>query len=165
MRVLGVDTSLRSTGIAVVEAAGSRMSAVAHGVIRAPAREPVSACLARLHAGILAAVAAHAPAEVAIEGVFFSKNIRTAVRLGEARGAVIAACASAGLPVYEYAPRSVKQSMVGFGGAHKGQVSSMVVRILGLREAPAEDAADALAVALCHLQSRTSRLIRQTQPI
>jgi crossover junction endodeoxyribonuclease RuvC len=165
MRVLGVDTSLRSTGFAVIDSAGPRIAPVAYGVIQTPAKAPHSACLARLHDGIREAIRSHAPAAAAIEGIFFSKNIRTAVLLGEARGVAIAACASAGLPVYEYAPRSVKQSLVGYGGAHKGQVSKMVMNILGLRETPPEDAADALAIAICHVQSKTSRLLKQTEPI
>lgn len=93
------------------------------------------------------------PDAVALEGGFFCKNVKTAVILGEARGVVIAACAGAGVPVYEYSPRRVKQAVVGFGNAGKEQVQKMVMAILRLDEKPHEDAADALAIALCHLHT------------
>lgn len=95
------------------------------------------------------------PDAAAIEGVFFCKNIKTVLMLGEARGVVIAACAVRGIPVYEYAPRRVKQAVVGIGSAEKAQVAKMVMTLLALREEPQEDAADALAVAICHLHNRS----------
>ena len=105
------------------------------------------------------------PEAVAIEGVFFCKNAATVVKLGEARGAVIALCAGNNLPVYEYAPRRVKQSVVGFGGAEKEQVRKMVMTLLALREEPREDESDALAIALCHLHSRTGVAALMAKPI
>ena len=119
----------------------------------------------RLFEGIGDVIARTKPDEVAIEGIFFAKNVKTAVILGEARGAVIAACGRAGLPVYEHAPRSVKQALVGFGGAHKGQVGRMVMALLNLKEAPPADAADALGIAICHLQQRGHRLLPQPEPL
>lgn len=154
-RVLGVDTSLRCTGVAVVEAVGSRMTAVHYGTLRNPPARPLSACLLALQDGLADAVAAHQPEVVAIEGVFFARNVRTTRVLGEARGAVIVQCARLALPVFEYEPRRVKQAVVGRGGAEKCQVQRMVTTLLHLPEAPPEDAADALAIAICHIHNRT----------
>ncbi len=165
MRVLGIDTSLRSTGVAVVESRGSAMTAVEHGRIRNSVRMPLSECLRRLDAGIREILARARPEAVAIEDIFFCKNVRTAVVLGEARGAVIAACAGAGIPIFEYSPRRVKQAVVGFGGADKSQVRRMVMTILNLREEPEEDAGDALAIAICHLNNRTVHASLAPKPI
>ena len=151
MKVLGIDTSLRSTGFGVVESKGSSLSAIEYGRIRIPATRPLSACLRQLHEGISELLDRHALSAVAIEGVFFSRNAKTALILGEARGSVIAVCASRGLSIYEYAPRRVKQAVVGFGNADKEQVRHMVMTLLALEEEPQEDAGDALAVAICHL--------------
>jgi crossover junction endodeoxyribonuclease RuvC len=102
---------------------------------------------------------------VAIEGAFFHKNAKTAMILGQARGVAIAACAARGLPIYEYAPRRVKQAVVGAGGASKDQVRQMVMAMLGLREEPQEDASDALAIAVCHLHNRTGHRALAPEPI
>jgi crossover junction endodeoxyribonuclease RuvC len=131
------------------------MSPVEHGTLRNPAGRPLSECLRRLGDGIEEIISRSAPQAAAVEGVFFCKNVRTAVILGEARGAVIAACARRGLPVFEYAPRRVKQAVVGYGAASKQQVSRTLMAMLGLREEPDEDAGDALALAVCHLHSRS----------
>jgi len=165
MRVLGIDTSLRSTGLAVVEGRGSALTAVEHGRIHNPDRLALSECLRRLDAGIREIVGRREPEAVAIEDIFFCKNVRTAVVLGEARGVVIAACASAGLPIFEYAPRRVKQAVVGFGAADKSQVRRMVMAILKLTEEPQEDAGDALAIAICHLNNRTVHASLAPKPI
>ena len=154
-RVLGIDTSLRSTGVGVVEACGSRLTAVEFGVLKAPAHARLSECLKCLHAGLAEIIARSQPAAAAIEGAFFSRNARTAMILGHARGVAIAVCAAQALPVYEYAPRRVKQAVVGFGAAAKEQIQSMVTKLLSLPAAPPEDASDALAIAICHLHSRT----------
>jgi crossover junction endodeoxyribonuclease RuvC len=154
MRVLGIDTALRCSGLAVVDRTGNAWKAIDYGLVKNSATAPHSICLLRLQEGVREMIRKHKPDVVAIEGIFFAKNVRTAVILGQARGAVIAACAAEGLPVYEHAPRSVKQALVGFGGAHKGQVSKMAMALLGLREAPPEDAADALGIAICHLQQQ-----------
>jgi len=154
MRVLGIDTSLRSTGFGVVESKGSRLLAVEYGNLRMQQSLKHSACLEGVSRGIKEVIERTAPVAVAIEGAFFFKNVKTAMVLGEARGAVIAACAGKALPIYEYAPRRVKQAIVGFGGAAKEQVRQMVMTLLNLDEAPQEDASDALAIAVCHLHSR-----------
>ena len=152
-RVLGVDTSLRSTGIALVQAHGAVYETLNYELVKNPSGRPLSACLAHLHQAMDVILAKGKPDAVSLEGIFFCKNVKTAVILGEARGVVIAACAAAGVPVYEYSPRRVKQAVVGFGNAGKEQVRKMVMAILKLREEPHEDAADALAIALCHLHT------------
>lgn len=131
------------------------MTAVEFSALRMPQRAPLSACLSNLLRGIGEVLARCAPDAVAIEGAFFFKNASTAMILGQARGVAIAVCAGKAVPVYEYAPRRVKQAVVGFGGASKEQVQKMVASLLGLREAPQEDASDALALAICHLHNRT----------
>ena len=151
-RVLGVDTALRCTGVGVVEAGASAPRVLEYGVLRNPASRPRSACLAHLQDGIVRLIERHAPTALAMEGVFYFRNVRTAVVLGEARGAVMAAAARAGVPVFEYAPRTVKQALTGWGAADKSQVAKMVGVLCRLTPPPAADAADALALALCHLQ-------------
>ena len=99
---------------------------------------------------------AHQPDTVAIEGAFFHRNVKTAMVLGHARGVAIQVCAARGLPVHEYAPRRVKQAVVGVGSASKDQVRQMIMRMLSLEEQPDEDASDALAIAICHLHNRTA---------
>lgn len=150
LRILGIDTSLRSTGVAVIRSDGVRHQAVTYGRIHAPASWPRSRCLVQLQEQISDVITNEKPDSVAIEGIFFCKNIKTAFILGEARGAVITTCAAAGLPVYEYAPRKVKQGVVGRGAADKRQVALMVKQLFGLNEVPQNDAADALAIAYCH---------------
>jgi len=157
IRILGIDTSLRSTGVAVLDSDGIRHQAVTYGRIHAPASWPRSKCLVQLRDELIEVIEKEKPHTVAIEGIFFSKNVKTAFILGEARGAVICTCAAAGLPIYEYAPRKVKQGVVGRGSADKSQVAAMMKNLLGLNEVPQNDAADALAIAYCHAtQLRTS---------
>lgn len=149
-RILGVDTSLRSTGVGVLLSDGIRHQVCQYGVIAAGRTWPLSRCLRNLQEELLAVIEAEKPSVAAIEGIFFCKNVKTAVILGEARGVVIAACAQAGLTVLEYAPRRVKQAIVGRGAADKSQVAFMVRTLFGLPEAPPPDAADALAIAYTH---------------
>lgn len=156
MRVLGIDTSLRCTGYGVVESSGSRLKAVAFGVIKNPATRPLTACLRALDQGLREIIEKNRPDAVAIEGIFFCKNARTALILGQARGVALMACTAAGLPIYEHEPRRVKQAVVGHGAADKHQVAMMVTRLLGLSATPGEDdATDALALAICQVQART----------
>ena len=154
IRILGVDTSLRSTGVAVIEVSGQKMRALAYGNIHKKPAVKHSGCLAAIHREVDALIEEFSPQEVAIEGAFFAKNAKTAMILGQARGVVLALSALRNLPIYEYSPRSVKQAVVGVGSAQKGQVGAMVTRLLGLGEAPREDAADALAIAICHAHQR-----------
>ena len=139
----------------MVEARGNALAAVEYGTLRIPAGRPLSECLRHIAEGVSGIIERTGPQAVALEGGFFHKNARTAMVLGQARGAAIAICASRGLPVYEYAPRRVKQALVGFGGAEKAQVRRMLMSLLALKEEPQEDAGDALAIAICHLNSRS----------
>ncbi len=153
IRVLGIDTSLRSTGIGVVEAVGSSLRCIDCGFLKTTPKWLHSQCLLHIAEGIEDIIKTTAPTAVAIEGAFYSRNVKTAMVLGEARGVAIAACARHGLPLYEYAPRRVKQAVVGVGKAEKDQVAKMVMTLLGLQEQPQSDAADALAIAICHIHS------------
>lgn len=153
IRVLGVDTSLRSSGIGVVEQCGNKLRALQYGLIKNPQKRCHSESLSHIAGGIREILASEKPDVVAVEGIFYCKNVRTAVTLGQARGVVLSVCADAGLPIYEYAPRRVKQAIVGYGGATKEQVIQMVSRLLNLQTPPSDDAADALAIAMCHLQN------------
>lgn len=155
-RILGVDTSLRSSGVAVIEASGQSLKAVEHTRIRSAQTISVSDALLRLQTGILDVIARLSPDISAIEGIFHCRNVKTAVRLGEARGVVMAACRQNDLPVFEYAPRRVKQAVVGSGAASKDQVRRMVMSILGLQDEPPDDESDALAIAICHWNCRST---------
>ena len=150
IKILGIDTSLRSTGVGIIEARGQDMRAVAYGRIRNKPSEPHSQCLKNIFNSITDLIEEHHPDCAAIEGAFFAKNAKTAMVLGQARGTAITACARQGLDITEHSPRRVKQSIVGTGAAQKDQVAKMVVRLLNLDEQPQEDAADALAIAICH---------------
>ncbi|MEI6808822.1 MAG: crossover junction endodeoxyribonuclease RuvC [bacterium] len=165
MRVLGVDTSLRSSGVAVVEERGSALVAVDYGTIINPPRRSLSDCLKCLHEDLSTFIDRHKPEQAAVEGLFYCKNVKTATTLAHARGVAIAVCTLAGLPVFEYAPRSVKQAVVGYGAAEKEQVRRMVMAILALKEEPGEDAGDALAIAVCHLHSRIGHKALAPRPI
>lgn len=150
IRILGIDTSLRSTGVGIIEVRGSEMRAVAYGCIRNKPSVSHSLCLKNIYESVDALIQDHAPGCAAIEGAFFAKNAKTAMVLGQARGCAIAACAKRGLEITEHSPRSVKSAVVGTGAAQKDQVAKMVMCLLRLDEQPQEDAADALAIAICH---------------
>ncbi len=150
--MLGVDPSLRSTGYGVVELAGSTMRAIAHGCIRTKPAWVHSACLLAIQEKLIDAIRDTQPQEISIEGAFYCRNVRTAMTLGEVRGVVLATCAAQGIPVYEYAPRRVKMAVVGVGSAEKEQVMKMVARLLSMEPKIQIDAADALALAITHLQ-------------
>ena len=164
-RVLGIDASLRSTGLAVVEARGSSLSLVAMCTARVSQSRLRSECLGTLHQSVCSLIRETAPTAAAIEACFHSKNARTAELLGEARGTAIAVCAAKELDVYEYAPRRVKQAVVGYGTADKIQVRKMVMTLLGLADEPQADAGDALAIAICHIHSRSSHAELAPDPI
>jgi crossover junction endodeoxyribonuclease RuvC len=149
MRILGIDPGSRFTGFGIIEVAGGRTTPVHQGVIKAGTGE-FPERLGIIFSGVSELIDEFQPDEVAIETVFVSKNASSALKLGQARGAAMCAAISKDLPVAEYSPRSVKQAIVGRGGADKVQVQHMVTVLLELKEKLAEDAADALAVALCH---------------
>ncbi len=153
MLVLGIDTSLRSTGLGLVESRDGRIYGVGFDTIKNPPKLPLSQCLLNIRQTLLNVIGEFKPDVVAVEGVFYSKFVNTTLILGEARGVAIAACAESGLQVFEHEPRRVKQAVAGWGNATKEQMQKMVVSLLGLQTTPPEDAADALAIAICHIQS------------
>ncbi len=153
--ILGIDPGSRTTGFGIVDSDGQRHRYVASGCIRM-AELPLPERLHRIYAGIAEIVATYHPEDAAIEQVFLSNNADSALKLGQARGAAIVALMNHGLPVAEYSARQVKQAVVGKGSALKEQVQHMVVRLLGLDRVPQADAADALAIALCHAQTANS---------
>ena len=153
MRVIGVDPGLTRAGFGVVEERAGRLHSLEHGTIRASGTD-VPGQLAALRTNLADVIGRVAPDAMAIERLFVTRNQQTAIRVGQASGVVLLAAAEAGLPVTEYGPLQVKQAIVGVGNATKAQVSFMVRRLLHLTERPdTADAADALALAICHLHS------------
>jgi crossover junction endodeoxyribonuclease RuvC len=156
MRIIGLDPGLQATGWGVIEAEGNRLTHVAHGIVRTTTGSSLAERLAFLSSSLAELIAAHAPEEAAVEEVFVNVNPASTLKLGMARGVVILVPAAAGLPVAEYAATLVKQSCVGTGRADKVQVAMMVSRLLPGCGATA-DAADALAVAICHAHHRQTQ--------
>ena len=150
--ILGVDPSLRGTGYGVIRCARPFPQTLIHGTISCPAGWARSRCLAKIVQELREILSRHRPTVCVIEGLFYAQNLQTALVMGEARGAALAAVAEAGLEIYELAPRKVKQAIIGYGAAQKTAVAKMVQRMLRLAEPPAPDAADALALALAHAQ-------------
>jgi crossover junction endodeoxyribonuclease RuvC len=157
IRILGLDPGLRRTGWGVVAFEGMRLSHVAHGVVSPNDALPLSDRLLAIHRGIAEIVAAWAPDEAAIEETFVTANGSSTLKLGHARAAAMLAPAAAGLIVAEYAAKVVKKAVVGTGGADKTQVAFMIARLLPTAGGPVADAADALAVAICHAHARRAR--------
>jgi len=154
MRVLGVDCGCEKTGFGVIETDGRSHRYITAGVIRTSARQAMPVRLASIHEGLAGALAEFQPDAVAIEAIIHATNVKTALLLAHVRGIALLAAAQAGVPVGEYSPAEVKTSVVGYGRAEKRQVQTMVASLLGMAEPPAsEDAADALAVAICHATS------------
>lgn len=156
MLILGLDPGLGTTGWGLIRAEGNRLSHLANGRLRTDAQVPLPARLAHLDAMLAALIADHGPAEAAVEEVFVNANPQSTLKLGQARGVVICAAARAGLEVGEYAARLVKKAVVGTGAAEKAQVHAMVQRLLPGAAIDGADAADALAVAICHAHHRAS---------
>jgi crossover junction endodeoxyribonuclease RuvC len=150
--IIGIDPSLRGTGFGVIKLARPHPLALAHGTIVCPPGWERSRCLLKIMQTLREVAAKFHPTVCAIEGLFYAQNLQTALIMGEARGAALAAMAEAGLDIFEIAPRKVKQAIVGYGAARKDAVAKMVQRLLDLSALPAPDAADALAIALAHAQ-------------
>ena len=146
--ILGVDPSLRGTGFGIIQLAQPFPKTVVQGTIKSNPGWERSRCLAKIAQELRALLKKHGPTVCVIEGLFFAQNLQTALIMGEARGASLATIAEAGIEIYEIAPRKMKQAIVGYGAAQKDAVGKMVQRMLHLAEAPAPDAADALALAL-----------------
>ncbi len=150
MRVLGFDPGTAATGYGVVDGTRSRLEAVAYGVLCVPPGADPARRLAALYRQAVAVIARYRPQAVAVEELFFNRNVRTALAVGQARGVLLLAAAEAGLPVREYGPGEVKVAVTGYGSAEKRQVQAMVRALLNLEEVPRpDDAADALALAIC----------------
>jgi crossover junction endodeoxyribonuclease RuvC len=153
--ILGIDPSLRGTGFGVIRPGQSHPELLICGTIKCPAPWERSRCLAKISQTLRDVVRQHQPDVCIVEGLFYAQNLQTALIMGEARGAALAAVAEAGLEIYEIAPRKVKQAIVGYGAAQKLAVAKMVQRMLNLDAPPAPDAADALALALAHAQGQS----------
>ncbi|EHJ49648.1 crossover junction endodeoxyribonuclease RuvC [Solidesulfovibrio carbinoliphilus subsp. oakridgensis] len=163
MMVLGLDPGSRVTGYGVVRERSGVLELVAAGVVRTGSENDFPTRLGVIYTAVAELIGRLAPIEAAVENVFVSKNAGTALKLGQARGAALAACAVAGLPVFSYEPTIIKKSLVGTGRAEKSQVAFMVGRVLSCRETFALDATDALAAAVCHLNQRRLRRLCGTQ--
>ena len=159
MRVLGIDCGTEFTGYGVVELCpDDSLLCITCGAIKVSPRDPMPLRLSRISIRLQELIAEHQPDRVAIEDVFYAVNVKSALKLGQVRGVAMLAAASAGLEVAEYAPLSIKSAVVGYGKAEKHQVQQMVARLLRLDEIPEPpDAADALAIAICHLHTGATR--------
>jgi len=158
MLTLGIDPGTAITGYGLVEGRGDRLILVECGVVTTPSGDPLPRRLQAVYVGLTRLMQTHHPVHVAVEEIFFSQNARTALAVGQARGVALLAATMMDVPVFEYTPLQVKQAVTGYGKADKAQVQAMVRVLLGLEAIPQpDDAADALAVAICHLHSHTLR--------
>ena len=157
MRVLGIDPGSRRTGWGIVRLEGTRLRQVAAGTVAVPERLALPERLRRIHDALEGIVAVHQPEAVAVEEIFFAKYANAALKLGHARGVALLVAAQSEIAVHEYPPAIVKRTVVGHGAADKAQMGRLVAALLGLGEPPEEDAADALAVAITHIQASRSR--------
>jgi crossover junction endodeoxyribonuclease RuvC len=158
MLALGIDPGTATTGYGLVQDQDGSLAVVDYGVILTASDLEMPERLLEIFRQLNKIILLHRPESSAVEKLFFQRNVRTALSVGQARGVILLALAEAGLPVYEYTPLEVKQAVVGYGGADKNQVQQMVRALLGLKEVPQpDDAADALAVAICHLHSNRWR--------
>lgn len=161
MRILGIDPGIATIGFGVVDTAEPRISLVKCGVITTPAHTSLTSRLKRIYDDMGELLELFKPDAVSIEELFFNTNITTGIAVAHGRGVILLACEDAGVKIFEYTPLQVKQSVVGYGRAEKSQVMDMVRRICGLKSVPRpDDAADAVALALCHARSSTSLLNR-----
>jgi crossover junction endodeoxyribonuclease RuvC len=151
VRVLGIDPGSETTGWGVVEGEARRYKLIEYGTVKAPARERFSARLLKISDGIEAVIEKYKPEVCSVEEAFYATNVKVALKLGQVRGVILLAAERAGLEIGEYSPRLIKQTVVGYGNAEKHQVQEMVRVLLSLRTTPQpHDAADALAIAICH---------------
>lgn len=161
MRILGIDPGSRITGYGIILKEGNRLIHVDNGAIFTDAAKDFPLRLQRIYSGLSEIIERYRPEEVAVENIFFARNVQSALKLGQARGAAIVAGVNAGLPVFEYSALQVKQAVVGHGKAAKVQVQQMLKVLLNLPEAAQEDASDALAIAVCHAHSRGLNTLRR----
>jgi crossover junction endodeoxyribonuclease RuvC len=159
--VLGIDPGSIITGFGVVETDGSSSRVISWDSVRTSSTTPLPARLAAIYQAVIDQISSHRPDVVAVENVFQSKNVKSALKLGHARGVVLLAASQSGASIHEYAPREVKQSVVGIGSASKAQVASMVRRLLDMDDTElGEDESDALGVALCCVHRMRSEVIK-----
>jgi crossover junction endodeoxyribonuclease RuvC len=150
IRILGIDPGLQRTGWGIIETAGSQLGFIAAGTVSSSARAGLAERLCEIHDGLALLIEAHRPVEAAVEATFVSHDGAATLKLGQARGVALLAPARAGVPVAEYAANAIKKAVVGVGHADKGQMQAMVQRLLPGVKLAGADAADALAVAICH---------------
>ena len=161
MRILGLDPGIATIGFGLVESGRSKYSLVRCGVITTPAHTSLSSRLEQIYDDLTQLLDAFKPEAVSIEELFFNTNITTGIAVAHGRGVILLACQKAGVKIYEYTPLQVKQAVCGYGRAEKSQVMDMVRRLCNLKAPPKpDDAADAVALALCHARSSTSLLYR-----
>jgi crossover junction endodeoxyribonuclease RuvC len=157
MRILGIDPGTRITGYGIIDVEGNRLRHVDNGIIKTRSSDPLPLRLKTIYDGLSTILKEFSPQAVAVEQVFLSKNPRAALTLGHARGTAVLSAVNLGLEVHEYSALQVKSAVVGYGHAAKQQVQQMVKTLINLPEVAQEDAADALAVAICHANSRTMK--------
>ncbi|WP_299816370.1 crossover junction endodeoxyribonuclease RuvC [uncultured Roseibium sp.] len=160
IRLLGIDPGLRRTGWGIIEATGNRLSFISSGTVTSDNKKSLAERLVELHEGLSDVVRLHDPAEAAVELTFVNKDAGATLKLGQARGIALLVPSLAGLPVAEYAPNLVKKTVVGTGHAEKGQIRAMVKVLMPRATFNSDDAADALAIAICHAQHRASTAAR-----
>jgi crossover junction endodeoxyribonuclease RuvC len=163
--ILGLDPGTRHFGWGVVQRVGTRLTHIAHGVVSVASEGPLGERLVAIETALVDVVREHRPSEASIESLFFAKDASAAAKLGHARGVGLLVCARAGLAVFEYPPARVKRTVTGAGRAEKAQVAHMIRVMLGLAATPPADAADALAIAVTHLQGRAVALPGSRSPI
>ena len=164
MRILGIDPGIGTVGFGVIDAEKGKNTYVTCGVITTPPNTALSPRLDMIYRDLGQLIDAFAPDAISVEELFFSKNITTGIAVAHGRGVILLSCYQSGVPVYEYTPMQVKQSVVGYGSAKKNQVIYMVQKLLNMQTPPRpDDAADALALAICHARSSTSILSRVQQ--
>lgn len=159
MRILGIDPGIGTVGFGVVDSEKGKNTYIACGVISTPPNTPLSPRLDMIYNDLNELIVTFAPDAISVEELFFSKNITTGISVAHGRGVILLSAYRSGVPVFEYTPMQVKQAVVGYGNAKKAQVIYMVQKLLNMKTAPRpDDAADALALAICHARSRTSIL-------
>lgn len=163
LTIIGIDPGYGRCGWGVITIRGHHHQALAHGVIETSPEDEMSQRLVQLHLALKKKIMDYQPDEAAVENLYFSKNVKTAIDVGQARGVILLTCAQMNLPLTNYNPNEIKQSVTGYGQADKRQIQHMIKMILSLDKQPKlDDAADALAVAICHAQNRNSKRILST---
>lgn len=162
MKVLGVDPGTHKTGVGILEADGQKYKVIYCGIIRANSKDTIAKRLLHIFDSLQAVIQSYKPDTMALEALFYAKDVQAVERIGEARACAMLAASKQNLEVIEYAPTAVKRSVTGNGRAAKEQVQFMVTRLLGLKTAPSIDASDALAIAMCHLHSAKRKILCTT---